>query len=219
MSRRAREEAEARQRQRPRQPEYTYDEVNNPYMHPQQGNRNYSDPEVEEYDRRAYRPRPRAQMTQLPVKRKRRVWSTLLIGCAGGVITIALILAVVAFLFLRNVPVHIGGIGKTSYSKQLAQQTLPIIANVTQLQVHNRVGNISIMVDPSATQATLAGVMKVQAGSSSDADKEFGRIKVDVSTSSDQSTLVVNATVPDVSGGFLASSSDSVDLAIVLPQS
>ncbi len=75
------------------------------------------------------------------------------------------------------------------------------------------------MVDPSATQGTLTGVMKVQTGNSSDADKEFGRIKVDVTPSSDQSTLIVNATVPDASGGLLASSSDSVDLTIVLPSS
>src|SRR5205823_9659368 len=92
----------------------------------------------------------------------------------------------------RNAPIHVGvgGIGKSSYSKQLAQQILPITANVTQLQIHNRVGNISIMVDPSVTQGTLTGVMKVQAGSSSDADTEFGRIKVNVSSSSDQSTLI-----------------------------
>jgi hypothetical protein len=61
--------------------------------------------------------------------------------------------------------------------------------------------------------------MKVQAANSSDAAREFGRIKVDVSSSSDQSTLIVNATVPDTSGGLLASSSDSVDLTIVLPPS
>jgi len=221
MSRRSREEAEARLRMRQRQSEYTYDETNDAFMHPRQRNHYYVDPEIQEFDRRAYRPRPRTQTTQLPAKRQRRVWSTLLIGCAGGVITIALILAVVAFLFLRNAPIHIGvgGIGKSSYSKQIAQQTLPITANVTQLQVHNRVGNISIMVDPSATQATLTGVMKVQAGSSSDADKEFGRSKVDVTPSNDQSTLTVNATVPDASSGLLASSSDSVDLTIVLPQS
>jgi hypothetical protein len=137
------------------------------------------------------------------------------------VITIALLLAVVAFLFLRNAPIHmgVGGIGKSSYSKQIAQQALPITANVTQLQIHNRVGNINITVDPSATQGTLSGVMKVQAGSSSDADTEFGRIKVNVTSSSDQSTLIVNSTVPDTSGGLLAGSSDSVDLNIVLPQS
>ncbi len=221
MSRRSREEAEARLRMRQRQPESHYDEANDVPMHPRQSNRYYADPEVQEYGRQSYRPRPRTQTAHLPVKRKRRVWSTLLIGCVGGVITIALIVAVVAFLFLRNAPIHIGvgGIGKSSYSKQIAQQTLPITANVTQLQIHNRVGNISIMVDPSATQGTLTGVMKVQAGSSSDADTEFGRIKANVTSSSDQSTLIVNSTVPDTSGGLLAGSSDSVDLAIVLPQS
>ncbi len=219
MTRQSREAAEARLRQRQRQHEYYHDEVDDAYMHPQQYNRYYSDPEVQEYDRRAARPRPRTQATPLPVRRQRRVWSTLLIGCAGGVITIALILAVIAFVFLLKVPVNIGGIGKTSYSKQLPQQTLPITANVTQLQIHNRVGNISIMVDPSATQGAVNGVMKVQAGNSSDADKEFGRIKVDVTPSSDQSTLIVNATVPNTSGGLPASSSDSVDLTIVLPPS
>ena len=219
ISRRSRAEAEARQRQRLRQPDYSRDEVNDVYMHPQQRYRPIVDPEIQEFDRRAIRPRTRPQTTQLPVRRQRRVWSTLLIGCAGGVITIALLLAVIAFVFLRNVPVNIGGIGKTSFTQPLPQQTLPITANVTQLQIHNRVGNISIMVDPTATQGTLTGVMKVQAGNSSDAAREFGRIKVDVSSSSDQSTLIVNATVPDTSGGLLASSSDSVDLTIVLPPS
>ena len=219
MSRHAREAAEERQRQRLRQPEYYYDEVNDAYLHPQQSSRYFVDPEIEEFDRRTLRPRPRSQTTQLPVRRQRRVWSTLLIGCAGGVITIALILAIIAFVFLRNVPVHIGGIGKSTFSKQLPQQSLPITATVTQLQIHNRVGNISIMVDPSATRGTLTGVMKVQAGNSSDADKEFGRIKVDVTPNSDQSTLIVNATVPDSSGGLLADSSDSVDLTIILPSS
>jgi hypothetical protein len=117
------------------------------------------------------------------------------------------------------VPVNIGGIGKTSFTKQLAQQSLPLTANVTQLQIQNRVGNITITVDPTASQGTLSGVMKVQAGNSSDADKEFGRIKVDVTPGSDPSMLTVNATVPDTSGGLLAGSSDSIDLTIVLPSS
>jgi hypothetical protein len=206
---------------RQRRPGYQYDEVNDAYLHPQHRSRYYAEPEVEEYERSAYRPRPRPQTPQIPTKRPRRVWSTLLIGCAGGVITIAILLAVVAFLFLRNVPIHggIGGIGKSTYTKQIAQQTLPITGMVTQIQVHNRVGNVSIVVDPSATQGSLSGTMKVQATSSSDANTEFGRIKVNVTTSSDQSTLVVNATVPDATSGLLASSSDSVDLNIVLPQS
>lgn len=220
LSRNSREAAEARLRQRPRQrqPEYYEDEANDAYMRPQQRYRYDVDPD-QEFDRRALRQRPRTQSARLPVKRQRGLLSTLLIGCAGGLITIAIVLAVVAFVFVRNVPGTIGGIGKSSFSKQLAQQTLPITANTTQLQIHNRVGNINITVDPAATQATLTGVMKVQAANSSDADKEFGRIKVNVTPGSDQSALVVNATVPDASSGLLASSSDSVDLTIVLPSS
>jgi hypothetical protein len=221
IARNSREAAEARlrQRQRQRQPEYYQDEVDNAYILPQQRNRHDAGHEGQEFDERAYLPRPRTQSAQVPVKRQRRVLSTLLIGCAGGLITIAIVLAVVAFAFLRNVPVSIGGIGKSSFSKQLTQQSLPLTANTTQLQIHDRVGNISIMVDPSATQATLSGVMKVQAANSSDANKEFGHIKVDVTPSSDQSALVVNATVPDTNSGLLASSSDSVDLTIALPPS
>jgi len=217
ISRHSREAAEARQRQRLRQPEYDYDEVNDASMRSQQRSRSFIDPEVEEFDRRASRPRPRPQSTQVPVRRQRRIWSTLLIGCLGGVITIVLIFAVIAFVFLRNAPITIGGIGKTTFSQQLPQQTLPITSSIKQLQVNNRVGNISITVDPTGTQGTLSGVMKVQASNSSDAAKEFRRIKVDVKAGSDPSILTVNATIPDTSGGLLASSSDSVDLSIILP--
>jgi hypothetical protein len=219
MSRRSREEAEARLHQRLRQPYYSREEIYDDYAQPQQRNRPRVEPEGEEFDRRALQPRPRTstQTTQLPVRKRRRTWSTLLIGCIGGMITLALIVGVIAFVLFRSLPFNIIGIGKTSFTKPLTQQTLPITASVTQLQVHNRVGNITIMVDPAATQGTLTGVKKVQAGNSSDAQKEFDRIKVDVNTSSDQSIVTVNATVPDTSGGLLAS--DSVDLTLVLPTS
>ncbi len=214
ISRRSRAEAEARQRQRLRQPEYYYDEVNDVYMHPQRHSRYYGDPDIEEFNRQALRPRPQTHTTQRPVRRQRRVWSTLLIGCIGGMVTLALIVGVIAFVVLRSVPVNIGGIGKTSFTQPLPQQTLPITPSVKQLQVNNRIGNISITVDPTATKGTLTGVMKVQASNSSDAAKEFGRIRVSVTTSSDLSALIVNATIPDTSGG-----NDSVDLTIVLPSS
>jgi hypothetical protein len=115
-------------------------------------------------------------------------------------------------------PFTIGNSSKVSYTKQ-SQQSLPITASVKQLQIHNHVGNITIIADTSATQGTLTAVKKVQASSSSDADQEFGLIPVNVKMGSDPSILTVNATVPDTSGGFLASSSDSVDLTLVLPSS
>jgi hypothetical protein len=219
MSRRSRAEAEARQRERLRQPGYDREEVNDVYMYPQQRYRPIVDPEIEEFDRRTVRPRTRPQTAQFPVRRKRRILSTLLIGCMGGLITLALVVGAVAFVLLRSVPLNIGGIGKSSFTQPLPQQTLPITSSIKQLQVKNRVGNISITVNPTATQGTLAGVMKVQANNSNDAAKEFGRIKVNVITNSDQSTLTVNATVPDTSGGLLAGSSDSVDLILILPSS
>jgi hypothetical protein len=200
---------EAYARPRPRQPIYTRDEEGyDMYTRPSQRNRPPLDPEVEEYDRQAFR----------PAKGRRRTWSILLIGCIGGIITALLIFGIIAFVFFRSIPFSLGTIGKTSFTKQV-QQSLPISATTRQLQVHNRVGNVSIMVDSTATQATLSTIEKVQASNSSDAAKEFGRITVNVKTGSDPSILTVNATVPDASGGLLAGPTDSVDMTIVLPLS
>jgi hypothetical protein len=200
---------EAYARQRPRRPIYTRDEEDyDMYARPSQRKRPLVDPEVEEYDRQAFR----------PARGRRRTWSTLLIGCIGGIITVLLILGIIAFVFFRSSPFSLGTIGKTSFTKQV-QQSLPISATTRQLQVHNRVGNVSIMVDSTATQATLSAIEKVQASNSSDAAKEFGRIAVNVKTGSDPSILTVNAAVPDASGGLLAGPGDSVDMTIVLPLS
>jgi hypothetical protein len=216
MSRHSRDETYARLRQRPRQPNYTRDEVyDDVYPPTQQRSRPSVDPEVEEYDRQALRPRTKALPPQQTTKRRRRVWSTLLIGCVGGIITIALVVGVIAFFLLRSFPVNLG-IGKTSFTRPL-HLSLPISTSVKQLQVNNRVGNISITVDSSATQATLTAVEKVQASSNSDANQEFGRISVNVKAGSNPGILTVNATVPDTSVGLLAGPSDSVDMTIVLP--
>lgn len=196
-------------------PRRAYDAYGRPRQgRPSQGNRPPVDPEFEEFDRPALRPATRMQPSQRP----RRIWSTLLIGCIGGIVTVLLILGIIAFVLFRNLPSGLGGIigSKSSFTKQV-QQPLPISATTRQLQVHNRVGNLSIMVDSTATQATLSAVEKVQASSSSDANKEFGRISVNVKAGSDPSILTVSATVPDTSGGLLAGASDSVDMTIVLP--
>ena len=198
-------------------PRRAYDAYGRPRQgRPSPGNRPPVDPEFEEFDRPTLRPATRT----LPPQRPRRIWSTLLIGCIGGIVTVLLILGIIAFVLSRTLPTGLGGIigSKSSYTKPV-QQPLPISATTRQLQVHNRVGNLSIMVDSTATQATLSAVEKVQASSSSDANKEFGRISVNVKAGSDPSILTVSATVPDTSGGLLAGASDSVDMTIVLPPS
>ena len=199
-------------------PRRAYDAYGRPRQgRPSQENRPPVDPEFEEFDRPALRPATRT----LPPQRRRRIWSTLLIGCVGGIVTVLLILGIIAFVLFRTLPISLGGVigSKTSFTKQVQQVLPPISATTRQLQVHNRVGNLSIMVDSTVTQATLSAVEKVQASSSSDANKEFGRISVNVKAGSDPSILTVSATVPDTSGGLLAGASDSVDMTIVLPPS
>lgn len=222
ISRHSREEAYARLRQRPRQPISPREEVYGAYPYTQQPGRPLigPDPEVEELDRRALRPRTTTLPPQRPVIKRRRVWSTLLIGCSGGIVTIALILGVIAFVLFRTIPFNLLGTGTSSFTEK-HQQQLPISASTTQLLVRNHVGNISIVVDSNATTATLSYVKKVQAKNSSDASVEFGRILVNVNagSSSDSSCpasscLIVNATVPETSIG---SASDAVDITIVLP--
>ncbi len=248
ISGQSRDEAYARLRQRPRlratpppsksppdsslQPPQPRDEVDDTYPRSQRRSRPLIDPEVEEFDRpirrSGARPLPSSPRQARP--RRRSTWSALLIGCVGGIVTIALIVGVVAFLLFRTIPFSILGFGKSNFTKQV-QQPLPITSTLTQLEVDNHVGNITVVVcnNPTIvgcnnpTQATLTILKKVQTSNNSDADKEFGRISVDVKAGNNSnpncsvsSCLKVNATVPETSNG---NTSDSVDLTIALPPS
>ncbi len=89
------------------------------------------------------------------------------------------------------------------------------------MNIHDPIGNITITVDPDATQATVTTVKKVKASSNDDANKEFGNVAVQVQPppgTPASGTLTVSATVPDV-GGILGTHNDSVDLTITLPPS
>src|SRR6266436_8956003 len=79
-------------------PRRAYDAYGRPRQgRPSQGNRPPVDPEFEECDRPALRPATRMQPSQRP----RRIWSTLLIGCIGGIVTVLLILGIIAFVLFR----------------------------------------------------------------------------------------------------------------------
>jgi len=149
----------------------------------------------------------------------RRVWPWLLLGCAGGILLVALAAAIVIATVFHIVPGgNISGIlSQNTYTKS-STQTLPPITHVSQMQVHNQIGNVSILLDPTNPNAppTLSIVKKVKATSTSDANKEFDRISVQVQQPADTS-LTVTATLPNQSGGVLASNNDSVDMTITLP--
>ncbi|HEY6410919.1 MAG TPA: hypothetical protein VIY29_25980 [Ktedonobacteraceae bacterium] len=164
-----------------------------------------------------YIPAPRRQH-----RRQRSVWPWLLLGCAGGIIILVLTAVIIVLLAVRSatnggsVPI-LPGIpsNQSTYSKQ-SQQTLPI-SSLTQVQVHNQIGNVTITADPSATNATITTVKNAKAASSDDANKEFNAISVQVQAPvAPNYILSIDAKVPDT-GSLFGSHTDSVDLNIILP--
>jgi hypothetical protein len=179
-----------------------------------------------EYSPPPRRRRPQPQYRQAPRRQqKRRVWPWLLAGCAGGILVLVLAAVVVIFVALRtatnggSVPTIPGITSQSNYTRQ-SQQTLQI-ASLTQLQIHNQIGNVTITADPNATATTITTVKKVKATSSDNANQEFNNISVQVqspTTTTTTSPLTINATVPD-SGSIFGSHNDSVDINVTLPAS
>lgn len=181
-----------------------YEEEDEP--RPRQRRRLRRDDEEEEYDQ---------------PQRRRSGWSYLLIGCFGGILILVLLAVVGVFGVPGNVPVPVpgGGAGSTSNSSartQQDQQTLQL-ATITQLQIHNQVGDVSITVDPGTAVATVTSVKKVKAASNDDAQKEFRRISVQVQADTSTNSLTVSVILPATSSNILNKDSDAVDVTITLP--
>jgi hypothetical protein len=141
----------------------------------------------------------------------------LLIGCAGGLVTIAIIAAAVAILLFRVLPNAIPGfpIGTASYANKQQSLSLPITGNITQLTIQNPVGTITISTDNNATTGMLTYTKKTRATSQSNANAEFARMAVIVNPGSNAgcpaaSCLALTATVPNTIN-------DAVDMVITLP--
>lgn len=149
--------------------------------------------------------------------RSRGNWSTLLVGCIGGIITIAIIAGILLFVLYRSLPNILPGlgVGTSAYSDKPQSVTLPVTSAITRIEIQNPVGNVTISVDYNATNGTLTYTKRTQATSSSNAATEFGRILVSAkpgstSTCPAASCLAITSTLPGGAG-------DSVDMNIVLP--
>lgn len=190
-------------------------------------NRQYE--EYEEYDEYETVQPGRRRPTRKH-RRGRGVFSTLFVGCLGGLITLIVVAAVIIFLVLHNTPLGSSlGVGKSAYT-QRSQQTLAL-GNATQLIIKSQVGNVSITVDQSASSASLASTRKVQASSQSDANNQFKQIALTIKQIAQgtdpaciaSSCLLITTAVPAAaggSGGLLGDGNgDSIDLAITLPNS
>jgi hypothetical protein len=153
-----------------------------------------------------------------PPRRRRARWPFLLVGCIGGILIVAIAAAVGIFALSSGMPTGgLGSIGNAQTFTSTNRQQLES-ASIAQVQVHNQIGNVSIIVDSGVTTTTVTTIKKVKATSSDNASKEFGRIRVQVQPPSAQSnTLTVSTSIPNASGTILGRASDSVDVMITLP--
>lgn len=152
-------------------------------------------------------------------RRRRARWPFLLVGCIGGILIVAIAAAVGIFALSSSMPTGgLGSIGNTQTFTSTNQQPLRLSSSIAQVQVHNQIGNVSIIVDSGVTTTTVKTIKKVKATSSDNASKEFGRIRVQVQPpSAPSNTLTVSTSIPNASGTILGEASDSVDVMITLP--
>ncbi|MFL5691756.1 MAG: hypothetical protein ACJ795_08115 [Ktedonobacteraceae bacterium] len=172
----------------------------------------------ERYNDVAMRPRRSSPPQHRPPQR-RSVWPWLLIGCGGGIGILVLAAAIVVFVAVRGatgngvLPV-IGNPGTYTQQGPTKQVAVP---QLTAIQVHDPIGNITISVDANTTTPTVAYTKKVRAANNDDANNQFKNITVQVQPAGTQDgTLFVSASVPD-SGSLLGNHNASVDLNITLP--
>jgi hypothetical protein len=186
--------------------------------------------EYEEYD--AYEVSAssrRNKRTPHPRRRAgRRVFSTLLVGCLGGIITLVVVAAVIGFLVLHNTPLGQNlGVGKSTYTRP-DQQALPL-GNATQIIIKSQAGNILVSTDHNSGNVSVTSLKKVQAGSQEEANNRFrsiGLLTRQISQGADPSCiatscLLISTSVPagSASGPFGGGNSDTVDLNVIVPGS
>jgi hypothetical protein len=155
--------------------------------------------------------------------------------------------AAIVFLAVRASQGGAPGIGPLGGLHEFAREetTQVALSPVTQIQICDKIGNISLKVDPNVPTTTVKTKKIVHKASQADADQAFERIIVEVeppgtvtspltcsksgpqatptssSTSSSATgnaeTLTVNVTIPD-SEGLLRTTRDAVDVTITVPQ-
>ncbi|BCL82430.1 hypothetical protein ccbrp13_48950 [Ktedonobacteria bacterium brp13] len=116
--------------------------------------------------------------------KKRSFWSGFFVGCLVLLILIVIVVAALIILgfntlksggTLTNLP---GLTNNHAYKKTETQQVN--LAQLQQLTICDTTGNITVMVDPTATKTTVTAVKTVQSASQSDANQQLQAMTVAV---------------------------------------
>jgi hypothetical protein len=135
--------------------------------------------------RRATRPEPARRLRRVK-QRRRSILPPLLLGCLLGVVLVVALLATLVFLGINSLQnggsisgiSGIPGITNRTYTQDLTQQV-----SLTQLQqiiVCDKSGNVTLLVDPNATKATITAHKTVQAATQSDANQQLQATSVEI---------------------------------------
>ncbi|TMC22450.1 MAG: hypothetical protein E6J34_06175 [Chloroflexi bacterium] len=183
-------------------------------------------------------------------RRKRRSWPALLAGCGLGIVaTVVLAIAAVLFFVIRlpqQNGLGIPGLGNPKTFTRDSSTQVPL-TTISSIQICNKIGNVSVKVDPNANGVTVQHTKMVKAATQAEAEQEFTRMAVEIQppnnlsnaltctkrqTPSTQTTslatpttsgsnpdnaLIVNVTMPNTTN-FLQASSHAVDITVKLPQ-
>ncbi len=200
----------------------------------------YDDFDYDDYDYEpAYeKPRRKRPLPRRPPK-KRRTWPVLLMGCGLGVLLTVLGAAAVVLFTIHSTQ---GGsiptlpiINNSRTFTRQEKQTLPALNSLTQLQVCDKVGNVSVKVDSTIPAPMLTVDKTVQANSQSAADQAFQSLTIQIAPTQtitnlscskspltptaqtgSNSFLTVNVTFP-ATGNLVRANNDAVNLSLVLP--
>ncbi len=146
-------------------------------------------------------------------ERKRSAWPAVLGGCALGVFLAVLAAALIVVFAVRNLQggstiANIPGmISMKPFSKDETQE-LPSSTQFSQILVCDQVGNVTLRVDPTISQPTVAIKKTVRAANQTDANKALQQIGVEIqppNAITHPLTCARSQATPDASGTPAAS--------------
>ncbi|WP_220193518.1 hypothetical protein [Ktedonospora formicarum] len=191
-------------------------------------------------------PRSHPAKHQRPRRHRRSALPSMALGCVLGIVlVIGLAVAGVLYFIVPslkgNSPQSINPFNNVrAHTKE--ESVTAALTSLAQLQVCTKIGNVSLLVDPKATQVTVTSKKTVQASSDADAQQKFTQIKVEVQppanittpltctrlqesqssqtgNSASGETLIVNVVFPTTTNNMMNSVDEAADITIRIPPS